>query len=73
MKSVHDLLADNCYECQETLVDIVEVFPAALSFALASDRGVWSRPRIVMLCSKCAAEVEAQATPVVATGSYFAE
>jgi hypothetical protein len=73
VKSVHDLLADGCYECHETLLEPVEIFPVAISFALASDRGVWSRPRVVMLCNKCASEVEAQATPVPSTGSYFAE
>jgi hypothetical protein len=73
VRSVRDLLDDGCNVCGAALLEMVSVFPAAISFALASDRSMWSRPRVVMLCSTCAADHDRQTTNPEDGGNYFAD
>ena len=73
MKSVSELVDEGCGHCgAELSAKLSEVHPAAISFALASDRGSWTRPRVVLLCRKCATELDEQANSH-AEGGYFTD
>ncbi len=73
MKSVRELIADGCHSCGATLLEMVDIYPAAISFCLAADRAMWSKPRVVTLCRSCASECDRQATNPEEGGNYFAE
>jgi hypothetical protein len=60
---------DGCSACGETLLEITQTFPGCFTVTLAADRVAWSRPRVMMYCKDCAAEIRDN-TPVL-TGAYF--
>lgn len=73
MRSVQELIDAGCGVCGEVLSDYMsEVFPAAMMLTLARDDGAvrWSRPKIVVLCAGCAADLEVEQQSAIGTGTY---
>lgn len=72
MKHMQELANDGCAECGAAFNRMDEVYPASVSFVLAGDRTAWTRPRVVLLCRGCAANLEQQ-TNLTDEGGYFSE
>jgi hypothetical protein len=52
--------------------DAAALYPAAISYALAADRTLWTKPRVVLLCRQCAAK-NIVTDKGEAEGGYYSE